>query len=73
MSDLEAVVRPSQSQDYAPARTYYQPGQIGVPNVILRFGRGSGQGKTLQGSFSSQTSSYMTQYVNEKKNASFGR
>ncbi len=72
-NDLETIVRPSQSLDYAPARTYYAPGQIGVPNVILRFGRGSGQGKTLQGSFSAQSSSYMTQYVSEKKHADFGQ
>lgn len=72
-NDLETIVRPSQTLDYAPARVYYTPGQIGVPNVTLRFGRGKGQGKVMQGSFSANSSSYMTQYVSEKKNASFGR
>jgi hypothetical protein len=67
-NDLEAIVRPSQTLDYAPAKMYYMPGQSGVPNTLLQFGRG-GQGKTFSGSGSASSSSYMTQYVNEKKHA----
>jgi hypothetical protein len=68
---LENIVRPFQTNDVAPPRPYFNAGQVGVPNVILRFGR-SGQGKTFQGSFSSHQSTYMTQYVNEKATANFG-
>lgn len=70
-NDLETIVRPSQTGDYAPAKIYFVPGQIGVPNTHLRIGR-SGQGKMFSGSYSLTTSYYMTQYVNEKKQADFG-
>lgn len=72
-NDLETVVRPSQTLDYAPAKVYYSAGQIGVPNITLRFGRGSGQGKIMPGSFSANSSNYCTQYVNEQSSADFGR
>jgi hypothetical protein len=64
-NDLETIVRSSQTLDYAPARTYYTPGQVGVPNSRLAFGR-DGQGKTFSGSFSYNASFYVTQYNNEK-------
>lgn len=70
-NDFEAVVRPSTSLDYAPARTYYTPGQNGVPNTLLQFGR-NGQGKMFNGSDSASASFYMTQYDNEQKQANFG-
>ena len=66
MSELESVVRPAQSLDYAPAKTYYQPGLVSTPNTRLQFGR-HGQGKVFSGSDSANTTSYMTQYANEKK------
>lgn len=64
-SDLEVVVRPAQELDYAPARAYFQPGRAGVPNTLLQIGR-SGSGKTFSGSGNATSTSYMTQYVNEK-------
>ena len=70
-NDVESIVRPSETGDYAPAKVYFVPGQIGVPNTHLRIGR-SGQGKMFTGSYSINSSSYMTQYVNEKKTADFG-
>lgn len=68
---LETIIRPLQTHEVAPPRPYFNAGQVGVPNVILQFGR-SGQGKTFSGSFSSRETSYVTQYDNEKKDASFG-
>ena len=70
-NDLEGVVRPFQSNDVTPAQTYFNAGQIGVPNLHLQFGRG-GQGKTMGGSFSAKQTNYMTKYENEKKTATFG-
>jgi hypothetical protein len=70
-NDLEAIVRPSQTLDYAPAKVFYTPGQIGTPNTHLMIGRG-GSGKVFSGSYNANSSSYMTQYVNEKKHADFG-
>lgn len=67
-NELESIVRPSQALDYAPAKTFYNPGQVGVPNTRLQIGRG-GSGKVLNGSFSATTSYYMTEYVNEQKDA----
>lgn len=67
-NELESIVRPSQALDYAPAKTVFNPGQVGVPNTRLQIGRG-GSGKMLAGSFSATTSYYMTQYVNEQKDA----
>ena len=63
--DLESIVRPFQTNDVTPAQTYYEPGQIGVPNVILRIGRG-GSGKVMTGSYSANESNYMTKYENQK-------
>lgn len=68
---LETIIRPFQTNDVSPARPYFNAGQVGVPNVMLRFGR-SGQGKTFNGSYSSRLTNYMTQYENEKANATFG-
>lgn len=67
-NDLESIVRPSETLDYAPAKRFFNPGQVGVPNTRLQIGRG-GSGKILSGSFSATTSYYMTQYVNEQKDA----
>ena len=66
MSDLESVVRPAQQLDYAPAKTYYQPGLVSTPNTRLQFGR-NGQGKLFNGSDSVSQTNYMTQYANEKE------
>jgi hypothetical protein len=71
MSDLEQIIRPFQDGRVSPPQQYFQAGQVGVPPVVLRFGRG-GQGKTLNGSVSILVSSYMTQYINEKTDASWG-
>lgn len=65
-NDLEAIVRPSETTDYAPGKVYHTPGQIGVPNTVLQIGRG-GKGKTFSGSGSYNATFYMTQYVNEKE------
>ncbi len=67
-NDLEVIVSPSQALDYAPAKPYYNPGLIGIPNTILRIGRG-GSGKILNGSYSYSATFYMKQYINEKKKA----
>jgi hypothetical protein len=71
VSDLEQIIRPFQGGRVSPPQQYFQAGQVGVPPVVLRFGRG-GNGKTLNGSVSISVSSYMTQYVNEKQSANFG-
>ena len=71
-NDLEAIVRPSQTLDYAPAKVYFVPGQIGVANTRLRLGITSGKGKVMKGSFTANSTTYMTQYVNEKEEADFG-
>jgi hypothetical protein len=73
---LETIIRPFQTNAIAPARPYFNAGQVGVPNVILQFGR-SGSGKTFSGSYSARQTNYMTKYVNEVKtpfaaNAAFG-
>jgi hypothetical protein len=64
-TELESIIRPFQSGNVTPAQTYYLPGQIGVPNVILRIGRGGGGGKTLSGSFSQTATFYCVKYENE--------
>ncbi len=71
MSNLEQIIRPFQDGRVSPPQQYFQTGQVGVPPLVLRFGRG-GSGKTLSGSVSISSTSYMTQYINEKKEASFG-
>jgi hypothetical protein len=71
MSSLEQIIRPFQTGQVAPPQQYFQLGQVGVPPVVLRFGR-SGQGRILNGSVSFHESVYMTQYVNEKAQADFG-
>ena len=60
-TEFEALVRPFQSNEVTPSQTYYMPGQIGVPNVILRLGRG-GSGKILTGSYSYTQTFYCEQY-----------
>jgi hypothetical protein len=63
--EFETLVRPFQTNDITPAQTYYLPGQIGIPNVVLRLGRG-GSGKVLTGSYSYSATFYMTKYENMK-------
>jgi hypothetical protein len=69
-NDLESIVRPFQTNQITPAQTYYAPGQVGVPNVILRLGRG-GSGKMLTGSFSYTASIYVDGSDTEKAIAEF--
>lgn len=71
MSDLEQIVRPFQDGRVSPPQQYFQAGQVGVPPVVLRYGRG-GSGKVLNGSINFSQTYYMTQYVNEKKQADWG-
>lgn len=71
MSNLEQIIRPFQDGRVSPPQQYFQAGQVGVPPVVLRFGRGGG-GKTLNGSISYSQTYYMTQYTNEKAQANFG-
>lgn len=71
MSNLENIVRPFQDGRVSIPKQYFQRGQVGVPPVILRFGRGGG-GKTLNGSISFSQSNYCTAYINEKSTADFG-
>jgi hypothetical protein len=68
---IESIVRPFQTPDVAPAKPYYRAGNAAPPNVILQFGRGGG-GRTFNGSATSSASYYMTQYVNEKSEATWG-
>lgn len=70
MSDFETIIRPFAAPDVTP-RQFFNPGQAGVPNVILHIGR-SGQGKTVNGSYAARTTIYMTRYHNEKENADWG-
>lgn len=65
-TEFESFVRPFQTNNVTPAQTYYMPGEIGVPNVILRIGQ-SGSGKTLTGNFSYSESIYMSKYETERK------
>jgi hypothetical protein len=69
-SDLESIVRPFQTNQITPAQTYYAPGQVGVPSVILRIGRG-GSGKVLTGSYSYTASFYVDGSETEKAIAEF--
>jgi len=71
MSGFEDFIRPFSAPDVAPPRPYFIAGKAGVPNVVLQFGR-SGGGKVFNGSASSSSTFYMTQYVNEKSQASWG-
>jgi len=71
VSDLEQIIRPFQDGRVSPPQQYFQAGQVGIPPVILRFGRG-GNGKILNGSVNYSQTFYMTTYVNEKKQANWG-
>lgn len=68
---IESIVRPFQTPDASPARPFYPGVKAAPPNVILQAGR-KGGGRTLNGSASSSASYYMTQYVNEKRDANWG-
>ncbi len=52
-TELESIIRPFQDKRTTPAQTYYTPGQIGVPNVVLKIG----QAIIASGSLSSSVSS----------------
>jgi hypothetical protein len=66
-NELESIIRPFQSNDITPPQTYFMPGEIGVPNIVLRIGRGGGGGgKTLQGSYQQTATFYMTKYETER-------
>lgn len=65
MTELESIVRPFQTGEVTPAQTYYLPGQIGLPNVVLRLGRG-GSGKVLTGSYSYTQTFYCVKHEVEK-------
>lgn len=64
-TEFESLVRPFQDRSTTPAQTYFQPAQIGVPNVKLNIGR-NGSGKVMQGSYSYSATFYVTKYENEK-------
>lgn len=68
---IESIVRPFQTPDFAPARPFYNAGKAAPQVVRLQFGRGGG-GQTFNGSESYSASFYMTQYINEKKDANWG-
>jgi hypothetical protein len=68
---IESIVRPFQTPDFAPARPFFSASKAAPQNVILQFGRGGG-GRSFNGSESYSASFYMTQYVNEKRDASWG-
>ncbi|WP_375782919.1 hypothetical protein ACE10Z_23685 [Bradyrhizobium sp. Pha-3] len=68
---IESIVRPFQTPGVALGRPFYPAGKAGAPNVILQFGRGGG-GKVLNGNATYSASFYMTQYVNEKRDATWG-
>ncbi len=68
---IEAIVRPFQTPDVSPARPFHPGVKAAPPNVILQAGRRGG-GRVLNGSSSSSASYYMTQYVNEKRDADWG-
>ena len=70
MSNLEQIIRPFQDGRVSPPQQYFQQGQVGVPPVILRFGRG-GSGKLLNGSVNYSQTFYCTSYIIEKKTVSF--
>jgi len=70
MSDLEQIIRPFQDGRVSPPQQYFQAGQVGVPPVVLRFGRG-GQGRVLNGSINFSESYYMTRYYAEKAKVAF--
>lgn len=68
---LEDVIRPFQDGSASVPKQYFEQGQVGVPPLILRFGRGGG-GKVLNGSVNINVTSYCTAYTNEKAEADFG-
>lgn len=67
---IEGIVRPFQTPDAAPAKPYFTAGKSAPPMVILQFGRGGG-GRVFQGTYSYSQTFYVTQYMNEKNEASF--
>ena len=64
-TELESLIRPFQNNDVTPSQTYYTAGQIGVPNIILRFGR-NGKGKIMTGSYNDSASFYCKKYEIEQ-------
>lgn len=68
---IENIVRPFQTPDSAPSRPFFPGAKAAPPNVIIQAGR-KGGGRVLNGSASASASFYMTQYVNEKRDANWG-
>lgn len=68
---IESIVRPFQTPDASPARPFQTGVKAAPPLVILQAGRRGG-GRVLNGSSSVSASYYMTQYVNEKREANWG-
>lgn len=68
---IEGIVRPFQTPDVSPSKPFYTAGKAAPQIVRLQFGRGGG-GRTFNGSESMTASFYMTQYVNEKRDANWG-
>ncbi len=71
MSGFDNVVRPFQTVGVDPPQQFFPAGQPSMPTIIVRAGR-SGKGHPFNGSASYAATFYMTQYVNEQKQASFG-
>jgi hypothetical protein len=68
---MEDIIRPFQNGRVSLPQQYFQQGQVGVPPLVLRYGR-SGSGRTLNGSSSYNQTFYCTAYINEKSTADFG-
>jgi len=64
MAELESVVRPNQTPNYAPEQRFVPGGQKSGDPILLTIGR-SGQGKTFNGSFNAKTSFYCEAAENE--------
>ena len=71
MTEFESIVRPFQNDSKTPSQTYYKPGQIGVPNLVLQLGR-SGSGKMMSGSYNQTITSYCVKHEVEKPYAGTG-
>jgi hypothetical protein len=60
-TELESLIRPFQTNDISPSRTYFTPGEIGTTNIILRIGR-NGSGKMMTGNYSYTQTFYAEQF-----------
>lgn len=66
MANFESIVRPFQLSDTSPPRRYVTARQQSQPNIVMYFGR-SGSGRTFSGSYSRQTTRYLTMFIAEDK------